>query len=369
MIALAQEFETVSYPLLLNFGNPLAWDDSTDHNGRIIMMFTPKVNSAGSNLLGFVQSCDLYRPTDAPQVNASNQAEIFYARVVMDTSPTSTSLNGRPQWRRNMPSTLIHESKHITAFAERFADPRPAVNEEVWLEEATAQVASELYGRAIHGNGWRTNAGYTGVLECEVRPGTPACGQGNFVMGNHFLFLSDFLQNFERKTILSGTDDNDIYGSSWMFVRWLTDTYGGANEGNFLRGIVQSVTTSGVVNVTTPSGKTWPELLSQFSLMLATDELAGVSAPFTEASWDIPAVYAGYNRDVTNPPPASPLALRQANFGTAFQASATLRGGGAMLVKLGAGSPSGTQVLDLHAMGGAALPAGTNIGIAVLRIQ
>ena len=369
MIALAQEFETVSFPLLLNFGNPLAWDDSTDHNGRIIMMFTPQVNSAGSNLLGFVQSCDLYRPTDYPQVNASNQAEIFYARVVTDTSPTSTSLNGRPQWRRNMPSTLIHESKHITAFAERFADPRPAVNEEVWLEEATAQVASELYGRAIHGNGWRTNSGYTGVLECEVRPGTPACGQGNFVMGNHFLFLSDFLQNFERKTILSATDDNDIYGSSWMFVRWLTDTYGGTNEGNFLRGIVRSVTTSGVVNVTTPSGKTWPELLSQFSLMLATDDLAGVSAPFTEASWDIPAVFAGYNRDVTNPPPASPLALRQANFGTAFQASATLRGGGAMLVKLGAGSPSGTQVLDLHAIGGTALPAGTNIGIAVLRIQ
>lgn len=369
MIALAKEFETVSFPLLLNFGNPLVWDDSTDKNGRIIMMFTPRVNTAGTGLLGFVQSCDLFRPTDAPQVNASNQAEIFYARAVTDTSPTSTSLNGRPQWRRLMPSTLIHEAKHITAFAERFADPRPAVNEEVWLEEATAQVASELYGRAIHGNGWRTNSGYTGVLECEVRPGTPACGQGNYVMGNHFLFLADFLQNFERKTILSGTDDNDIYGSSWMFVRWLTDTYGGSNEGNFLRGIVQSVTTSGVVNVTTPSGKTWPELLSQFTLMLATDDLPGVTAPFTEGSWNIPAVYTGYSLDVTNPPPASPLALRQASFGTAFQASATLRGGGAMLLKISAGSATGTQVLDLHGATGAALAGGTNIGLAVLRIQ
>ena len=369
MITLAKEFETVSFPLLLNFGNPLAWDDSTDHNGRIIMLFTPKVNAAGAGLLGFVQSCDLFRPTDAPQVSASNQAEIFYARAVTDTSPTSTSLNGRPQWRRDMPSVLIHESKHITAFAERFADPRPAVNEEVWLEEATAQVASELYGRAIHGNGWRTNSGYTGVLECEVRPGTPACGQGNFVMGNHFLFLADFLQNFESKTILSGTDDNDIYGSSWMFVRWLTDTYGGTSEGNFLRGIVQSVTTSGVVNVTTPSGKTWAELLSQFTLMLAADDLAGVSAPFTEGSWNLPAVYAGYNHDITNPPPASPLSMRQATFGTAFQASATLRGGGAILVKLATGVPSSTQLLDLHGATGAPLPATTNVGIAVLRIQ
>ncbi len=370
MIALAQEFETVSFPLLVtNFGNPLAWDDSTDKNGRIIMMFTPRVNSAGAGLLGFVQSCDLFRPTDAAQVSGSNQAEIFYARVVTDTSPTSTSLNGRPQWRRNMPSTLIHESKHITALAERFADPRLAMNEEVWLEEATAQVASELYGRAIHGNGWRTNSGYVGVLECEVRPGTPACGQGNFVMGNHFLYLADYLQNIEQKTILSGTDDNDIYGSSWMFVRWLTDTYGGTSEGSFLRGIVQSVTTKGVVNVTTPSGKSWPELLSQFTLMLATDDLAGVSPPYTEQSWNLPAVFTGYNSELRNPPPAAPLALRQATFGTAFQATTTLRGGGAMVLKLSAGSPGGTQVLDLHAASGAALQPGTPIGIAVLRIQ
>ena len=370
MIALAQEFETVSFPLLLNFGNPLAFDDSTDANGRIIMMFTPKVNTAGANLLGFVQSCDLFRPSAGPSVSGSNQAELFYARAVTDTSPTSTSVNGRPQWRRNMPSTLIHESKHITAFAERFQDPRPAVNEAVWLEEGTAQVASELYGRAIHGNGWRTNASYVGTLVCEIRPDTPQCGQGNFVMGNHFLFLADFLQSFEQKTILSATDDNDIYGSSWMFVRWLTDTYGGSDEGNFLRSIVKAVTTSGVINVTTPSGKTWPELLSQFTLMLGADELPGIGPPFVEASWNLPAVFLGYNGDLRNPPPAVPLTMRQASFGSAFLATVgQLRGGGAMLLKLSPGAGGPSQILDLHAAGGAALAATSNIGIAVLRIQ
>ena len=370
MIALAQEFETVSFPLLLNFGNPLAFDDSTDANGRIIMMFTPRVNTAGTNILGFVQSCDLFRPTAATVVSASNQAEIFYARAVTDTSPTSTSLNGRPQWRRNMPSTVIHEAKHITSFAERFEDPRPAFNEAVWLEEATAQVASELYGRAIHGNGWRTNSGYFGTLDCEIRPGTPTCGQGNVVMGNHFLFLADFLQNFEQKTILSGTDDNDIYGSSWMFVRWLTDTYGGADEGNFLRSIVKAVTTVGVINVTTPSGKTWPELLSQFTLMLGVDELSGIGAPFVEASWNLPAVFLGYNGDLRNPPPAVPLTMRQASIGSAFQATVgQLRGGGAMLLKLSPASGGASQILDLHGVSGAALAGTSNIGIAVLRIQ
>ena len=368
LIALATEFETVSFPLLLNFGNPLVWDDSTDANGRIIMLFTPKVNTTSPNLLGFVQSCDLFRPTDGAGVNASNQAELFYARAVSDTSPTSTSLNGRPQWKRQMPSVLIHESKHITAFAERFADPRPAVNEEVWLEEATAQVASELYGRALHGNTWRSNATYFGTLDCEVRPTTPSCNGGNLVMANHFLFLADFLENIEQKSILSGTNDNDIYGSSWLFVRWLTGTYGGTDEGAFLRGIVKSVTTSGVVNVTTPSGKTWPELLSQFSLMLATDDLAGISKPHIEESWNLPGVFKGYNDDLQNPPPAVPLNIRTATFGTTFTASTTLRGGGVMLLRLNAGT-GGTQLLDLHNANGGPLSTTSNLGIAVVRIQ
>ena len=370
LIALAQEFETVSYPLLLNFGNPLAWDDSTDHNGRIIMLFTPRVNTAGTNILGFVQLCDLFDPSVDPSVNASNKAELFYARAVTDTTPTSTSLNGRPQWKRQMPATLIHEAKHITANAERFADPRPAINEEVWLEEATAQVASELYGRAIHGNGWRTNSTYTGTLECEVRPGTPACGAGTFVMGNHFIYLADFLQNIESKSILSGSDDNDIYGSSWMFVRWLTDNYATATEGEFLRSIVKAVTTQGVTNVTASSGKAWTELLSQFTLMLAADDLANVSPPHVEQSWNLPGVFAGYNRDLQNPPPAAPLAIRQATFGTSFQAASSLKGGGAMLLKItGTPGAAGTQLLDLRAATGDALPAASKIGIAVLRIQ
>ncbi|MDQ2666256.1 MAG: Ig-like domain-containing protein [Gemmatimonadota bacterium] len=370
MIDLAQEFENVSYPLLLNFGNPLAWDDSTDQNGRIIILFTPRVNTAGTGILGFVQLCDLYNPADFAGVNASNKAEIFYARAVTDTLPSNTTLNGRAQWRRQMPATLIHEAKHITSNAERFADPRPAVDEEVWLEEATAQVASELYGRAIHGNKWRGNATYTGTLDCEVRPGTPACGIGEFVMGNHFLYLADYLQSIEQKTILSGSDDNDIYGSAWMFVRWLTDTYATATEGDFLRSIVKSVTTKGVVNVTTPSGKSWPELLSQFTLMLAADDLPNVSPPNVEQSWNLPGVFSGYNRDLQNPPPASPLAIRQATYGSAFQATTTLKGGGAMLIKIN-GTPGATtsQVLDLHALDGSALGATSKIGIAVLRIK
>ena len=104
--------------------------------------------------------------------------------------------------------------------------------EQTWLEEGTAQIASELFGRTLHGNGWRSDAGYTPSLLCEARPTTAGCGGGALVMTNHFTFLTNYLRNFQSKSILSGSEDSDIYGSAWLFVRWLTDTYGGADEGD-----------------------------------------------------------------------------------------------------------------------------------------
>ncbi len=369
MVALAKDYETVSWPILLKFGDPLAYDDSLSRLGRIVMLFTPRVNKAASNLLGFVQPCDFYSPAADPRVNGSNQQEIFYARAVTDTSPTSTSLDGRSLWKRLMPGTLIHESKHIVANAERNATPIITNDEETWLEEATAQLASEMYGRVIHGNDWRTNASYFGTLDCEIRPTTPRCGGGVYVMGNHFAFLTDYLENIESKTILSGTDDNDIYGSSWMFTRWLVDTYGGADEGAFLHSIIRNFTQYGVDNVANAAGKTWPELLSQFSLMLAADDLPNASAPFVEASWSLPGVFLGYSTDISSRPPASPLALRSVTFGPFTTSAVTLNGGGTMLIQVGGAGSSPTQLFDLHEAGGGAIAPASAIGISILRIR
>lgn len=367
LIAMAVDYETVSWPILLKFGNPLAYDDSLSRVGRVVMLFTPRVNQAGSNLLGFVQGCDFY-PVSV--VSGSNQTEMFYARTVTDTNAASTSLNGRPFWKRLMPPTLIHESKHLVAHAERAETPVLVTDdEETWLEEATAQLASELYGRAIHGNSWRSNASYFGTLDCEVRPTTPSCGGGVYVMGNHFAFLTDFLENIETKTILSAQDDNDIYGSSWMFTRWLVDTYGGTDEAALLHRIVTNYNILGVDNVTNVTGKTWPELLSQFSLMLAADDLPNAAPPFTEQSWNLPAVFQGYSTDVASRPPASPLVPRQAAFGSFTTSTVNLQGGGVMLMRVGGAAGGSTQLFDLHQPGGGALSPTSNIGIAILRIQ
>jgi hypothetical protein len=366
LIAIAEQFESVSYPLLLNFGNPLARDASTDENGRILILFTPKVNALTAGILGFVAACDLYPALQDPAVAGSNEAEIFYARTVTDASPTSTSLNGLAQWRRQMPATMIHEAKHIASYAERLS--RGATQfEQVWLEEATAQVASEMFGRAIHGNGWRGDATYRQTLYCEARPTEPGCADGVIAMSNHFNFLSDYLQRFETKSILSGAEDSDIYGSAWLFTRWLLDTYGGNDEGAFLRRLVQTGTLSGTANVEAVSGRPFSQLFAEFTLMLAADNLPNVANPHLEASWNLPDIFAGL-ADI-GAAPRAPLAIRQSTGGVVSVSGRNVKGGSGVLVRIGPLAPGVTQLLELKSTLASPLPATSSVGLGVVRIE
>ncbi|HEU4721103.1 MAG TPA: Ig-like domain-containing protein [Gemmatimonadaceae bacterium] len=366
LVALAEEFEKVSFPILLNFGNPLARDASTDVNDRILMLFTPRVNAINGNVLGFVSACDLYPVSQDASVAGSNEAEIFYARTVTDSTMDPETLNGRSQWRRQMPATMIHEAKHIASYAERMARGASQF-EHVWLEEATAQLASEMFGRAIRGNTWRGDATYRETLYCESRPTTAGCADGVIAMTNHFSFLSNYLQNFESKSILSGAEDSDIYGSAWLFARWLVDTYGGSDEGAFLRKLVQSGSLSGTANVEAASGRPFPELLAEFTLMLAADNLTNARAPFLEPSWNLPDMFAGY-AEVGSRPPA-PLTMRKSTGGVASISGRNVKGGGAVLLRLEPAGAGRTQILELKSTPTAPLTATSSVGLGVVRIE
>ena len=366
LVAMAQEFEAISFPILLDFGDPLARDATTDVNGRIVMLFTPRVNAIGTSVLGFVSACDLYPTSQDPAVAGSNEAEIFYARTVTDTTSDLTTLNGRSQWRRQMPATMIHEAKHIASYAERLS--RGATQfEQVWLEEATAQLASEMFGRAIRGNTWRGDATYRQTLWCEARPTTPGCAGGVIAVTNHFAFLSNYLLSFESKSILSGAEDSDIYGSAWLFARWLVDTYGGSDEGTFLRKLVQTATLSGPANVEAAAGRPFAQLLGEFTLMLAADNLANAVAPYIEPSWNLPDMVAGY-AEIDNRPPA-PLAMRTSTGGAVSISGRNVRGGGAILLRLGPAGAGRAQLLELKSTFTTPLPSTSSVGLGVVRVE
>src|SRR6185503_16050484 len=138
------EFDTTMYDQLRQFfGDPLAMDSLLDANGTITMLVTPRVNEYG--LAGFVSPCDFYPESVLP---SSNGGEIMYVAAPSDAQDGFAPGTGE-YWGWLMRGTVIHEAKHITGFAERFA--RGLQPEESWLEEASAVLAEELWARSIYG--------------------------------------------------------------------------------------------------------------------------------------------------------------------------------------------------------------------------
>jgi hypothetical protein len=364
--------------LVQNFGNPLAYDAKLDNNGRVIMLFTKAVNDRAANLLGFVTVCDFYPPSE-PGASASNLAEIFYARVPTSTDVDYNNLDSKVGWMHIMRGTLIHEAKHLVAYAERFQTPIVVEElEESWLEEGTAQAAIELWGRATYYANkatWKGNATYEQTMRCDARPADPACGGQPSIIMDHFLFLFGYYENIETRSYFSsGRDDASIYGSAWLLTRWAADHYA-TDEAAFFRSVTQSYTETGLRNIEARIGRDFPSFHADFMMALYADDVAGLTPPssarYTIPSWNMRDMFFGMSQDFTRggePIPPFPLRMRAASFGAFTADVGTLTGGAAAYVEL-SGTPTAPQILDLRAPGGTALSAETTLRLAILRVQ
>jgi hypothetical protein len=371
MTALGQLFESTLYPIEANFGDINAWDvpGELDNAGRVLMLFTPQENQpfpGGGTLLGHVSACDMF-PTSLAGFAGSNQTKIFYARVPEQLTGPVNTLDTRAYWNTVMPGTLVHEAKHITSDAERLSR-NATVFEESWLEEATAQIAPEIFSRiAYPGTRWKGNTLYANSLYCDARRGTAQCPNGLVLMLNHFVFLLDYYEKNETKSILSpGSVDGDIYGSSWMFVRWLVDQYGGTTESTLLKSLVQEANLSGVANVTAKTGVSFPALLADWTMTLVADDYPGFTpsagAKYTFPSWNTRDIWSGFHTDFGASYPVFPLDENFVSFG-GFNLSGTLPGASTGIIEL-SGTQTAKQLLDLSG-----LPAGTTIRMSILRVQ
>jgi hypothetical protein len=377
-VALGTEYDEKMYDILVqHFGDPLAYDASTDNNGRIIMLFTKAVNDRSANLLGFVTVCDFFAPT-VPGASASNQAEIFYARVPTSTDINYNNINTRVGWMHLMRGTLIHESKHIASYAEIFQTPIEADLEESWLEEGTAQAAIEFWGRATYYAGkatWKGNATYDNTMRCDARPADPACGGQPSIIMDHFLFLFNYYESIETKSYFSpANDDATIYGSAWLLSRWAADHYA-TDEAAFYRSVTQSFTVRGLANIEARIGRDFASFHPDFMMALYADDVAGLTPPasarYTIPSWNMRDMFLGISQNFTRGGeaiPAFPLRMRAASFGAFSADVGTLLGGAAAYVEL-SGTPTAPQVLDLRAPGGVAIPEGSTLRLAILRVQ
>ena len=369
---IGQEFDNLMYDVdRTNFGDPLRMDDLLDGNGKIIMLFSPKVNSFVS-IAGFVASCDFRTVQVAP---SSNHAEVFYAFVPTDAGTDVTKRETRSGWYRYIRSTIVHEVKHIASFATRLRDYGEAL-EESWLEEGTARHAEEIWARTAAYNGLqqKSNATYAQTIFCDVRPASaPQCAGKPYAMVRHFEKngLYDYMTDPEQHSPLgpkSGLPDGSFYASAWALTRWAIDN-SGIDEATFLNALVHTSQT-GTANLTARAGKTWEELLGEWSLTMYADDLAGVTPldpRLTFPSWNLRSIFAGLNTDFPVDFPLSyPLVPRALAYGDFMASIGKVAGGGYALFDLN-GTQSGRQLLQLQNPQGK--DPSPRLRMAILRLQ
>ena len=355
--ALRREFDEKMWGIVEEtFGNPLAMDRVLDGDGRVRMLFTPKVSSLRRDYLGFVTPCDFYPPS---QANASsNHGEFFYAAV--------PGPGNKQEWLRIIRPTLVHELKHIVSYAERLSRSAPV--EQPWLEEATAMVAAELYARTFSSAGQRGNVKYASALRCEIEydAADPRCGDWPRSMSQHFGWLNYYLFNNEQESVFT-----QGYGGGWSLVRWAADL-SQDTEPEFFAALVQNRSAIGAANLSGVLGREFPDLIVDWLIASAVDDYYdGFHPATTEHSlqgWDMRDIYRhlhdarveGYQwREY-------PLAPREKQFGAFRFRVNNLRSATASFLRLH-GTQVATQMLWIND-GTRPLPDDTGLRLAVARI-
>lgn len=372
----AGEFDQVMFPILTgNFGDPFVLDAQLDANGKMLILFSDNINEfAEGRVLGFVFNGDIIPGVICA---ATNQAEIFYAVAPTDPRDGFPTDLGAGQytvdsWRRRVRSTLVHEGKHLVAFANRIA--QNGVSEESWLEEGSAHMAEELYARAINGYAQLGNVTYDESIFCEVRPTFPQCAGTPLAILDNFAFLYDYLEAVENRSPL--LDDTDIdegqtfRGSAWMMLRWVIDHHA-ASEADFLRALTLNTGAAGTPNLGVTSGIPFRQILWGFSLANALDDRPGFTPAdptLLHPSWDTRDIFftlANEPFDGNPFPEEFPLPIADQGFG-GFTRSISIRGGTATFLEL-SGAMNAPQTLELRGVNDALAPP--TLGIAIVRVQ
>jgi hypothetical protein len=374
--SIGKEFDEVIYPLLVeNFGDPLAFDAQMGGKGKVLMLFSPVLNEQFGGVAGFVSGCDFfpYDPAEGPDQNTvGNDAAIFYAYV-----PDDATMPSIDRWQAFVRGVLAHETKHLSSYAAKFANGASAL-EEGWLEESTAQIASEIYQRNFSHSPWKNPTSFLASVGCEppLTARNGCTGDHPQVMLHHFSFLYDYLDGGRTETPI-GSSSNAFYGGGWSFVRWVIDQYA-PSESGMLHAMTQATSTFGIDNIVSRVNASFPDLVAGWSLASA---VAGVtnftpdSPLLTFPSWKQGEIFAGMHDELvlaSSGEPAFPLVYPLVpdtlSFGDFTASVGFLHGGGVALFDLRS-TTAERQPIQITAAGGDPLPANSPVRTAIVRVK
>lgn len=232
------------------FGAP----SDVDANGKIIILFTPRVNaltpaSDEGFIAGYFYGCDLVA---AARCEKTNGAELFYS-MVPDPDGQFGGRRTKSQVLRTVPGVLAHEFQHMINFARK--------NESLdalWLSEGLAHAAEDIVGDVFLARADTANA-----IDFKLP---------NFVRGNRYLGAVSSTSMVSAAT--PGT--LELRGGAWLFVKYIAGHFGGHD----LLGRLTRSARTGAANVAAETGQAWSQLFSDFAIALWADgapELQGVA--------------------------------------------------------------------------------------------
>lgn len=345
--AIGARYDSVMLSVLEdNIGSPLAARGS-----QVLLVFSPAVNEFGAG--AFVAACDLFPESTAP---ASNGSPVVYASV----PDTGTGFDGgltKDVWRWLLPRVLMHESAHLTLFAERLAQGVPP--EDFWLEEGVASITEEMWARRIYGGLWKQNLGYRATLYCDVRPTFPECGGQPLAMFALFSSLYDFDRGLESRSVLGPTSADDFLfpGGSWSFLRWAIDQYA-TTEASFLKALAHDPSANGVASLQNQTGEPFSTMLADWMMASGLDdsELSGVPGRYSIPTWNMRDVFYGLYQDFfetfTEP---NPIPVRSLYYG-GISDPINLGGGGVSYWEPWIPGSTGLRFLTVYSPNGGPLP-------------
>lgn len=269
------------------FGTPT----DIDANGKVIIFFTRAVNAltasgATSVVGGYFHPRDLLPQVYNGQLYcpASNEREMIY----MPVPDPNGAVNGNTFSVGFIDSltvgTLAHENQHLVNFGRRVYVNDATTDEEPWLNEGLSDIAQELVFYRAAGLAPRQNIG------AEHFGTQPFDELFSMYMAPNFGRLAVFLQQPQRYSPFSSSDQAGTYGAAWAFLRYAADHQAGGDGDVWLR-LVNSPF-AGLENIANVFGPNLAQMFNAWSLSLYTDDATpGVDSMYVEPSWNLRSAY------------------------------------------------------------------------------
>ncbi len=372
-----------------------------DDNERVIVLITEEVNKLADLteqliFLGFFLPSDLANPVDCP---ASNAGEIVYLRAP-DPDGEFGEETSVERAVEILKSTTSHEFQHLINSEQRFilGNSQFAVSDDVWLNEGLSHLAEELLGLAVMGFSVRNNLGIDAAV-------SDVDAFNTFLIENFFNLgatassdegCDGWMIEPENSVAINspaignppGCGSLTMRGWSFLFLRWLGDHFGpagngvipGSNEQAFFRELARGGPThlTGPANIEQAVAQfggsaLWEELLADFLLMMAVDDLTGASLPARSQlrTWDLRDLFRGLHENsgtgpaFPDPYPLNPEAVLFADVDLDF----SVRSGSAKYITLLATTTTPDYVIRVTDQVGEPLRANVGAQVTVVRLR